>query len=324
MPHFLRYFDLYLALKVIKNCAAYREKKVRRIYNLPQMAAHILLAVAFAIVATSLRAQIQEPLQINIPRLDVKVDPNEAYIQELLKQIILHSPRPYKVVATQGRMLQGRSIYEMTKPDGIVDILWSMTTDDREKKLIPIRIPIEKGLIGWRIGLITSKMKTAFAGIKKLDDLKPYAAGQGIDWPDVDILKANKLTVFTSNAYDPLFAMLEAGRFDYFPRSIFEIWGDLANHRQHQIEVEQNIILHYPTACYFFITPRRPKLAEDLRIGFEKIIANGVFERLFQKYNQASIERANLKQRTIIYLKNPLLTPTSMPLHRPELWFQAR
>jgi ABC-type amino acid transport substrate-binding protein len=296
---------------------------VRRIINLPKVAGNILLAVIFSLVTPSLSAQIQEPLQINVPRLDVKVDPNETYIQELLKQIIFHSPRPYKLVPTQGRMLQGRSIYEMTKANGSVDIMWSMTTDEREKKLIPIRIPVEKGLIGWRIGLITSKMKKAFANIKKLDDLKPYTAGQGINWPDVDILKANHLTVLTSNAYDPLFAMLEAGRFDYFPRSIFEIWGDVANHHQHQIEVEQNFVLHYPTACYFFITPRRPILAEDLRIGFEKIIANGIFERLFQKYHQTSIERANLKQRTVIHLKNPLLTPTSMPMHRPELWFQA-
>ncbi|MFZ6798495.1 hypothetical protein [Undibacterium sp. Di24W] len=211
----------------------------------------------------------------------------------------------------------------MTKPNGKVDILWSMTTDKREKELIPIRIPIDKGLIGWRIALVNNNHKNIFTGINRLEQLRAYAAGQEFDWPDVDILRANQLKVFTSNAYDPLFAMLEAGRFDYFPRSIFEIWSDLENHQQYQIQAEQNVILHYQSACYFFITPRRPELAEDLRIGFEKIIANGIFERLFQKYNQTSIDRANIKQRTVIQLKNPLLNPESMPRHRPELWFQA-
>jgi hypothetical protein len=282
-----------------------------------------LLSILFAFALTTVDVRAQNMSVINVPRLDAKVDPNEVYVRELLQQIILHSARPYKIAFTQGRMLQGRSIYEMTKRNGKVDILWSMTTDKREKELIPIRIPIDKGLIGWRIALVNNSKKNIFTEVNGLEQLRAYAAGQEFDWPDVDILRANQLKVFTSNAYDPLFAMLEAGRFDYFPRSIFEIWSDIENHRQYQILADQNIILYYPSACYFFVTPRRPELAEDLRRGFEKIIANGVFERLFQKHNQGSIDRANIKQRTVIHLKNPLLDPTSMPRHRPELWFQA-
>jgi hypothetical protein len=155
-------------------------------------------------------------------------------------------------------MEQARSIYEMTKPNGKIDSLWSMTTDAREKQLIPIRIPIDKGLIGWRISLITEKNRQAFAKIRKIDDLKPYTAGQGNSWPDVAILRANHLPVLTSTGYDSLFTMLAGERFDYFPRSIFEIWNELRSHSEQAIEVEQNFILYYPSAYYFFITPRRP------------------------------------------------------------------
>ncbi|MFZ6817002.1 hypothetical protein [Undibacterium sp. Ji22W] len=272
-------------------------------------------------LSTGFSIHAEESLQIVIPRLDLKVDPNERYVRELLRQIIAHAPRSYEIVDSKGRMLQGRSIYEMTKPDGSIDIMWSMTTDAREKQLIPIRIPLDKGLIGWRINLITEKNRKKFSEIKKAEDLKPYTAGQGIDWPDIEILKSNQLPVLTSNAYDPLFSMLAGGRFDYFPRSVFEIWSDVENHSEHKIEVEQSFILHYQTACYFFVTPKRPKLAEDIQKGFEKIVANGIFERLFLKHNKASIERANFKQRTVIKLRNPLLNPNSMPLSRPELWF---
>ncbi|MBC3874791.1 type 2 periplasmic-binding domain-containing protein [Undibacterium flavidum] len=266
-------------------------------------------------------AQAQEPLEIRLPKLDVKNDPTEDYVRELLQAIVQHSARPYQLIKSPGRMLQARSIYEMTRENGNIDILWTMTTDDREKKLIPIRLPIEKGLLGWRISLITEKNKAAFSTVKRTEDLQQFTAGQGKDWPDVGILKANQLSVLTSNAYDPLFAMLAAGRFDYFPRSVFEIWGDVKHHSEHKFIVEESFILHYQTACYFFVTPRRPQLAEDLRLGFEKIIANGIFEHLFQKYHKASIERAKFKQRVVINLKNPLLNPASMALNRTELWF---
>lgn len=282
-----------------------------------------MYGMVFALYLLSIStAQAQTTLEIKIPNLDVKNDPNENYIRELLHAIIQHSAHPYQLIKSQGRMLQGRSIYEMTREHGTIDIIWTMTTDQREKQLIPIRIPLDKGLLGWRINLITDKNKKAFSDIKKVEDLKQFTAGQGKDWPDVDILKANNLHVLTSTAYDPLFAMLAAGRFDYFPRSVFEIWGDVEHHREYQIAVEQSFILHYQTACYFFVTPRRPQLANDLRLGFEKIIANGIFERLFQKYNKASIERAKFKQRVVIHLKNPLLNPASMALQRTELWFR--
>lgn len=267
-------------------------------------------------------AQAQEAAIIHVPRSDAKVDPNQAYVRELLRQIIQHSPRDYQIVLSKGRMEQARSIYEMTKPDGNIDILWSMTTDAREKQLIPIRLPIDKGLIGWRISLITEKNRNAFSNVKKLEALRAFTAGQGSTWPDVDILKSHQLPVLTSNGYDSLFTMLAAERFDYFPRSVFEIWNEFETHRDQPIEIEQSFILHYPSAYYFFITPRKPQLAEDLRIGFEKIIANGIFEQLFQKHNRASIEQANFKQRTVINLKNPMLNPNSMPLNRSELWFQ--
>lgn len=282
----------------------------------------ILLLAFVGILSTTYAQEIRETKEIRFPRLDIKVDPNEAYLDELLHLILKNTKHHYSLTPTHGRMQQERSIYEMTKSDGLVDLMWTMTTDEREKKLIPIRLPIDKGLIGWRIALITAKNRHAFATIRSIEDLRVYLAGQERDWPDVGILRANQLPVTTSNAYEPLFKMLIAGRFDYFPRSIFEVYSDIENHKEHALEADQNIVIYYPSAYYFFVSPHRPKLAEDLQIGFEKIIANGSFEKLFQKHNQASIDKANIKQRIIIRLKNPSLNANSMPLHRPELWFQ--
>jgi hypothetical protein len=269
-----------------------------------------------------LKANAQESLEINYPKQDLKQDPNKIYIHELIELILAHTPKPYKLRILPFTMPQSRSIYEMTKANGQVDLLWSMTTDEREKKLIPIRIPIDKGLFGWRIPIIQNKHRSRFANIEKIEDLYPYTAGQVHDWPDVDILKSNQLKVVVSTEYSPLFHMLERERFDYFPRSSIEIWQELETHKNMDLIADPHIVLHYPTAAYFFITKRRPDLANDFQIGFEKIILNGKFERLFQKYNQETILKSDLKSRKIIQLNNPLLDPKNLPLQRSELWFR--
>ncbi len=280
----------------------------------------IILFAVLALVSPFLSAQ--EKSLIRFPRLDIKADPNEAYVLDLLQLILQNTPRPYEYSPTKTRMLQGRAIYEMTREHGEVDMILTMTTDEREKKLIPIRIPVDKGLIGWRVALISPKNKADFTTIRSIEDLRKFTAGQEQDWPDVAILKANKLPVMTSSSFEPLFGMLQAGRFDYFPRSIFEVYGEMSSHQEYALHLDQNIILHYPAAVYFFVTPRRPQLAEDFRIGFEKIVASGSFEKLFMKYNQISIDKTKIKQRTIIQLNNPHLNVKSLPLQRNELWFQ--
>lgn len=54
----------------------------------------------------------------------------------------------------------------------------------------------------------------------RLDDLACYKAGQGFDWVETSVLRANGLPVMTSANSETLYGMLAAGRFDYFPRPL--------------------------------------------------------------------------------------------------------
>jgi hypothetical protein len=281
-----------------------------------------IISIVFILSLSFVWAQPQQSLEINYPKQDIKQDPNKQYIHELIDLILAHTSKPYKLNILPYSMPQSRSIYEMTAKKGQVDLLWSMTTDEREQQLIPIRIPIDKGLFGWRISIISSKYKDRFENITKIEDLNLYTAGQVHDWPDVKILRSNQLKVAVSNEYLSLFNMLEKERFDYFPRSIIEIWQELETHKKSDLIVDPYLALHYPTAAYFFITKRKPELAVDFQAGFEKIIQNGKFEQLFLKHNQVTILKSNLKSRKIIELNNPLLNIQSMPLERSELWFR--
>jgi hypothetical protein len=74
--------------------------------------------------------------------------------------------------------------------------------------------------------LINRSDAAKFTKVKTLDDLRQLQAGQGHDWPDTEILRFNGLNVQVSASYESLFTMLRAQRFDYFPRSIIEIWDE--------------------------------------------------------------------------------------------------
>ena len=160
---------------------------------------------------------------------------------------------------TNVKMLQGRALYELMQNE-FVDIIWSMTSIEREKKLTPIRIPLYKGLIGSRLLLINTKDKSKFRDIHSKKDLLQFYAGQGHDWPDTYILKNNDLPVVTSANYEGLFGMLLLDRFDYFPRSIIEIWDEAQAHISDEIIVEPNLIIQYPTASYFFVNKKIQKV----------------------------------------------------------------
>lgn len=244
------------------------------------------------------------------------------YVHELLAEALSLSSHKYQLLPSKATMQQGRAVHEMKNGTGEVDLLWSMSTDEREKALIAIKIPIDKGLLGWRIPFVLSENRQMFKTIRTLRDMENYSAGQELDWPDVKILESNGLKVNTANSYEALFSMLEARRFDYFPRSVMEIWKEQELHVGKNLLISPDIALHYPAAYYFFVTPTKRQFAEDLNNGLEIMVRNGQFEKLFLKYHQTAIQKAGLKQRTVLELQNPFLNPANMPLNRAELWFK--
>jgi len=194
------------------------------------------------------------------PRDETPNDPRNEYPVKVLELALKKSGGDYQAKASQGLMQQGRAILEIEKGASEPTVLWTMTSKERETSLLPVRIPIEKGLIGWRLPLVMQAKVDQFKGVKSLDDMKKFSAGQGHDWPDTEILRSNGMIVQGASSYTGLFPMLTSGRFDYFPRSISEIWGEADGHKAEQIVVDPHVILHYPAAIYFFVNKNNTKL----------------------------------------------------------------
>ena len=99
----------------------------------------------------------------------------------------------------------------------MLDVATFPTSRDLETQLEPIRICIRKGILGIRLFLIDKNQQEKFAAIKSLEGLARLNAGQGQDWLDTAVLRANDLPVITSSSYEGLFTMLMAHRFGLFP-----------------------------------------------------------------------------------------------------------
>ncbi len=262
---------------------------------------------------------------VRYPLQEANPDPRGDYFLNVLKLVLAKtesSHGPVQLQMADIQMPQGRAL-ESLMGERRLDVVWAVTSVERELALRPIRVPLDMGLFGYRVLLIRASDSARFATMHSLTDLTRLRAGQGHDWPDTVILRNNGLTVETSGNYPNLFTMLAHGRFDYFPRSVAEVGGELRGHKDSGLVLEPRLLLHYPSAVYFFVDHGNTALAERLEAGLNVARADGSFMRLFNQHPgmQEALNLLRERQRLVLRLRNPLL-PESTPLSDRSLWLQ--
>ena len=279
-----------------------------------------LLALPLLLAGRPLAAQPGEALRL--PHHISMPDPQLAYVRRVIELALNRGGNKIEIRSVDLDMTQGRTLVELATERSPIDLMWTMTDREREASgLLPVRIPIDRGLLGWRLLLVRRNELAQWRRVRSLADLRGLLAGQGHDWPDTAILRANGLQVGTSSGYDALFRMLAAGRVDYFPRSILEIDAEMAGGRYPELAIAPNLMLHYPAAAYLFVTPTRPDLAAELKTGLEAAIADGSFQRLHREFYGAVLKAHPISPDRVLKLSNPLLPPET-PIQRRELWLQ--
>jgi len=254
---------------------------------------------------------------------DVPSDPvyreRSRYFAALLELALANSGRPHKLTAhAVPPFPASRTVKQMA--DGRYNVAWAHTDPQRESELRPIRIPMYRGLGGWRLLFIREEDRELFSRISTVDQLREPIGGQGHDWPDTQILRANGFDIRTSVSRDSLFQLLNHKRIDFFPRGLNEVWDEQGLPETKGLIVEKRLVLRYPTAFYLFVTRDNEELANILETGLERAIASGAFQRMFMQFMGETIKKADLKRRTILEITNPTLS-SKTPLERKELWF---
>lgn len=273
----------------------------------------ILIFISFAFSALLSGAPKRKTIVVRYPPAASKSDSRADYDHDIIELALQKSEPefgPFQLIPSPV-MTQSRAL-ENLKDGRLVDVVATTSTKEREHDFLPIRHGIHLGLMGVKLLLIRKGTEDVFAKVRSLADLAKLSGGQGHDWPDVDVFRANGLIIRTGVNYEGLFKMLEKDRFDFFPRSLPEIFDEQAAHASQGLVIEPTLALVYPLPAYMFVNKENHALAVRLERGFEIAIADGSFRKLFLKKHGENIRRSNFKNRRVFYLKNPLLADPNM------------
>jgi len=272
-------------------------------------------------------AAVAAPTTLIYPLTSEGVDSRYDYEWAVLRTALEKSSARfgrYDVQRTQAAMSPPRVLHEMGAAQGKINVFVRATSPELERQFLPVRLPVDRGLLGYRLLLIRAADQDRYTRVRTVADLTRLRAGLGQGWPDVQILQAAGIPVVEGSSYNGLFSMLDAHRFDFYLRSIDEATREI-DERQDQyphMAIEQTLLVHYPLARYFFL--RRDAegalLAQRIEAGMEMMIRDGTLNTLFMRYKGDLIRKARLAQRHTIRIANPLLGPNT-PLGRQELWF---
>jgi len=286
-----------------------------------------LLVLSSAFIFLLNFAVFAEVLTVRHIKPESKKDQRSAYFIALLNLALDKTEAekgPYKSQKIKVIVKQSRAL-RLLSANKIVDVVWTMTSKKREKDLRPVRIPLLKGLLGHRIFIINKGDQARFAKVSDESDLKKLRAGQGHDWPDIEILKSNGITVFSSPSYEGLFRMLAKKRFDYFPRGLNEPFNEVEARPELNLMVEESLLIQYPAPIFFFTHKKNNRLAQRLEQGLRLAIEDGSFDGIFYNHpsNKKMFDQAKITERKIFRFDNPLLTEESAALLKEkELWYK--
>ena len=256
-------------------------------------------------VASAARADASPSTRVVVyPSAKQADDGRGNYYVSLLKLALSKSGNDFDVEPSADPSVAMRAFARMAAGKGI-DVIWAPATQQLEQEFRRVPVPLDKGILGWRLFLIKAKDQRLFASINTLDQLKALQAGQVSEWVDTEILRANGLPVVDATLYESLFKLLATDRFRYLPRGVAEIGADARSNAKLGLVIEPRLALHYPMCVYFFVARGNAGLADHIEAGLRRARKDGSFEKLFQQFNGPAIRAANLGQRQVFELSNP-------------------
>lgn len=267
----------------------------------------------------------RKAIEVRYPQRVIESDLSdyEKYWQGLLKLALQKSGTPFHLVAVDGRGLTHARIARNLNSDGSINVAYMGTSPEFEERLLPIRIPVFRGLIGYRILMIRDDKQPLFNGITDLSGLKGVSLGLGIQWSDVPIMRDAGFDVVQVH-YENLFKALDAGRFNAVSRAAHEIGPELEilAKKYTQLVAERSLIIGFRQASFFFVGKDDHALADVIRNGLLNAYHDGSFMQYFdespvvQRAKQLLLE----PQRKLLWIENRELSEQArmIPL---KFWF---
>ncbi|MCE4557060.1 hypothetical protein [Pelomonas cellulosilytica] len=217
---------------------------------------------------------------------------------------------PVRLQPSDEVLTELRQFVELDADRGVLHVTWATPSQERRSRARPVLFDVRRGLLGMRISLVDERRLPELAQVTDLQGLRRFTLGQGLGWPDVEVFRASSLQVFTVSGYENLFRMLLAGRFDLFPRGVGEVFDEFdARHRlMPRLAIEPGLLLVYPYPYYYYFAPSQEALARRVEEGLQLMKADGSFDAHLWRFHGAAIERARLRERRTLHLRNPSIS----------------
>jgi hypothetical protein len=253
----------------------------------------------------------------------------DSYQFELLK-LALEKTRTthgdYKLIRADQKITSIRASREVSR-GGLINIEatpnWTTEaapSELRHDKRIAVKIPLMENLLGYRQLVIRKSDVKKFAAITDASELKALVAGQGRDWEDAFIYRANGYKVNSEADYYNLFSMLVAGRFDYIPLGVMEVEDFIKQFGKYSFDVAiaQDILIYYPFPVLFQVSINHPELAERVERGLTVAKKDGSMKLLFEQYFSNELIKLRANKNRVFILQNERV-PASLRMDRPKL-----
>ena len=265
---------------------------------------------------------VQSPVDVRLP-MDttsdyclgrITWDQHSEYHVDLLRLTLRLGPTDIAITPVCVEYPTEERRISMLQTGDQINTVFFGTTQDREDKLLAAYVPIYLGTTGLRLFMARPETRTELAHIQTLDELRKFSMGQGLGWPDGQILIDSGFNVIPGR-YKTLHRMLEFRRFDLYPRAYWQIIGEWNWMKQEapNIVVSPDIALYYPQPIYFFVSPKTPQLRDVIQTGLERAYSNGMLLNLLKNHREttASFKEVNLRRIHLLRIENRSLPEKS-------------
>lgn len=273
----------------------------------------ILLGAFLLIISLFSQAENELVVSYRSPQVGITTSHYHDYYTELLK-LALEKTRPtygnYTMSGVPPNVSILRSlsdVAENTYPNFVMEFGYEEKLT-KTGRLTYIDIPVDGGIVGYRVCFTNAALKEKLKHVNSLDDLRKYSFGQGVGWVDSEILRANGLNVIEISNYESIFKMVIAGRIDLFCRGANQIQSELEEFKSlTQLNYDESFVIVYPLPRFFYLNVKNKLAKERIQAGLKIAFDDGSFKKLWQQHYQSSVDFSKLNERKIIYLENPLL-----------------
>jgi len=257
-----------------------------------------LFAMPFFVCANeqTVTLKIGKPSTSSVPKNHYVLSLLEkSFAQMNVKLTISYSVEP----------MNTKRVLEELKRDGVINLAWLSMSKEQAKmsRLAHTTFPIYNGLHSKRLLMIKQSRLDEFAGIKTLEQLKPFIALQKQSWSDYYVLKNNGLTVNGDLSYESMLKALDEELGDYFPRSVTAIRAEIQKSPQYNFVVEPHIMLQYDNFYYFYANKNNQAIIDLLQQGLTKLAQKGELDALYTHFYHDVEDGLSLSERTVFKLE---------------------